>query len=123
VSCAAHLLRDLQAVSDADPDGQIWALAMFETLLQGVSCQPGAAHHARTTGADRLDLVVLKRIRDHYLGAIAKGTTDNQGRSGALATEARTLLRRFTRYDDMILRFAADHVVPKVASPDTCWPG
>jgi len=106
--CAAHLLRDLRAVSDTDPDGQIWALAMADTLLEANQ----AAHHARATGADRLDLVVLKRIRNHYLGAIAKGTTDNQGQPGTLATEARTLLRRFTRYEDMILRFAADLTVP-----------
>jgi len=106
--CAAHLLRDLRAVSDADPDGQVWALAMADTLLEANQ----AAHHARATGADRLEPVFLKRIRNHYLGAIAKGTTDNQGKPGALATEARTLLRRFTRYEDMILRFAADLTVP-----------
>jgi transposase len=106
--CAAHLLRDLRAVSDTYPDGQIWALAMADTLLEANQ----AAHHARATGADRLDLVVLKRIRNHHLGAIAKGTTDNQGQPGTLATEARTLLQRFTRYEDMILRFAADHTVP-----------
>jgi transposase len=32
--CAAHILRNLRAVSDADPDGQIWALAMADTLLE-----------------------------------------------------------------------------------------
>src|SRR3982074_3568155 len=26
--CGAHLLRDLRSVSDADPHGQLWALAM-----------------------------------------------------------------------------------------------
>lgn len=106
--CAAHLLRDLRAVSDADPDGQIWALAMADTLLEANQ----AAHHARATGADRLDPVVLKRIRNHYLGAITKGATDNQDQPGALPAEARTLLQRFTRYEDMILRFAADLTVP-----------
>lgn len=106
--CAAHLLRDLRAISDADPDGQIWALAMADTLLEANQ----AAHHARATGADQLDPVVLKRIRNHYLGAIAKGTTDNHGQPGDLATQARTLIRRFIRYEDMILRFAVDLTVP-----------
>lgn len=106
--CAAHLLRDLRAVSDADPDAQIWALAMADTLLEANQ----AAHHARTAGADRLDHPTLKQIRNHYLGAIAKGTTDNHGQPGDLAAQARTLLRRFTRYEDMILRFATDLAVP-----------
>jgi transposase len=106
--CAAHLLRDLRAISDADPDGQIWASAMASTLLDANQ----AAHHARATGAEALEPVVLKRIRSHYLGAIAKGTTDNTGRRGSLAAEARTLLRRFIRYEDMILRFTVDLSVP-----------
>jgi transposase len=106
--CGAHLLRDLRAVSDADPDGQIWASAMANTLLDANQ----AAHHARTAGADRLDPGVLKRVRNHYLGAIAKGTTDNHNQPGALATEARTLIRRFARYEDMILRFATDLSAP-----------
>jgi Transposase IS66 family len=24
--CGAHILRDLRSISDADPDGQLWAL-------------------------------------------------------------------------------------------------
>src|SRR5207253_1803863 len=68
--CAAHLLRDLRAISDADPAGQIWALAMADTLLEANQ----AAHQARAAGADRLDPAVLKQIRNHYLGALAKGT-------------------------------------------------
>jgi transposase len=106
--CAAHLLRDLRAVSDADPQGQIWALAMADTLLDANQ----AAHLARTAGADRLDHATLNRIRNRYLGAITKGSTDNHDQPGALAAEARTLIRRFTRYEDMILRFAADLSVP-----------
>jgi transposase len=63
--CGAHLLRDLRAISDADPAGQLWALAMANTLLDANQ----AAHDARTAGADRLDPRVLKRIRNHYHGA------------------------------------------------------
>jgi len=106
--CAAHLLRDLRAISDADPAGQIWALAMADTLLEANQ----AAHQARAAGADRLDPAVLKQIRNHYLGALAKGTTDNHDQRGTLAADARTLIRRFTRYEDMILRFATDLATP-----------
>jgi transposase len=106
--CGAHLLRDLRAVSDADPDGQIWASAMANTLLEANQ----AAHHARAADTHRLDPAVLKRIRNRYLAAIAKGATDNHHQPGALATEARTLIRRFVRYEDMILRFATDLSAP-----------
>ena len=106
--CAAHLLRDLRALSDADPVRQLWAQAMADTLLEANQ----AAHQARATGAEALDPVVLKQIRNHYLGALAKGTTDNHGHRSTLATQARRLIRRFTRYEDMILRFAVDLTVP-----------
>jgi transposase len=106
--CAAHLLRDLRAVSDADPVGQLWAQAMADTLLEANQ----AAHQARAGGGDQLDPVALTQIRNHYLGALAKGRTDNHGHRSTLAAQARRLIRRFTRYEDMILRFAVDLTVP-----------
>jgi transposase len=118
--CGAHLLRDLRTISDADPVGQLWTLAMASTMLDANQ----AAHDARTAGADRLDPGVLKRIRNHYHGSIAKGSIDNHGKPGALPTEARTLIRRFIRYEDMILRFATDLSAPfsnDLASHCTSW--
>lgn len=106
--CGAHLLRDLRSLSDADPDGQLWATAMATTLLAANQ----AATQAREQGADRLDEQTLAQIRNHYLGALAKGTTDNQGHRTRLADKARTLINRFRRYEDMILRFATDLTVP-----------
>jgi transposase len=106
--CGAHLLRDLRSISDADPDGQLWAQAMATTLLDANH----AAHQARERGADRLDQATLKQIRNHYLGALARGDTDNQGEHTQLAAKARTLISRFRRFEDMILRFATDLSVP-----------
>jgi transposase len=106
--CAAHLLRDLRALSDADPLGQLWAQAMADTLLEASH----AAHQARAAGADHLAPDVLTQIRNHYLGALAKGRTDNHNHRSTLAAQARRLIRRFTRYEDMILRFAVDLTVP-----------
>jgi len=106
--CGAHLLRDLRSLSDADPDGQLWATAMATTLLEANQ----AAHQAREHGCDRLDQATLARIRNQYLGALAKGSTDNQGQRTRLADKARTLIARFRRYEDMILRFATDLTVP-----------
>ncbi len=106
--CGAHLLRDLRSISDADPDGQLWATAMANTLLVANR----AAHQARERGADRLDEATLKQIRNYYLGALARGDTDNQGQRTKLAAKARTLITRFRRFEDMILRFATDLSVP-----------
>jgi transposase len=106
--CGAHLLRDLHSLSDADPDGQLWATAMATTLLDANR----AAHQARERGADCLDDATLKHIRNHYLGALARGDTDNRGQHTTLAAKARTLINRFRRYEDMILRFATDLSVP-----------
>jgi transposase len=81
---------------------------MADTLLE--------AHHAaadaRAHGADHLDQPTLTRIRSLYHGAVARGHDDNQHTRGPLADQARTLLARFRRYEDMILRFATDLTVP-----------
>jgi transposase len=106
--CGAHLLRDLRSISDADPDGQLWATAMANTLIDAHH----AAREARERGARVLDATVLAGIRNCYRGALARGRDDNHGTRGVLATEARTLIRRFHRFEDMILRFAADLTVP-----------
>lgn len=106
--CGAHILRDLRSISDADPGGQLWAQAMATTLLDANH----AAHQARERGHDRLDKATLTQIRNHYLGALARGDTDNRGEHTTLADKARTLIRRFRRFEDMILRFATDLSVP-----------
>lgn len=106
--CAAHLLRDLRSLSDADPDGQLWATAMATTLTQARH----AAEQAREHGAEALDQATLKRIRNHYLGALTKGERDNHDQTTQLAGTARTLINRFRRYEDMILRFATNLAVP-----------
>jgi hypothetical protein len=56
-------LRDLRAISDADPETQLWALAMADVPLEANQ----AAHHARATGAEQLDPTTLAQIRNHYL--------------------------------------------------------
>jgi transposase len=106
--CGAHLLRDLRSVHDGDPAGQVWADAMAHTLLEARD----AAHAARAAGQAALPDTVVVRIRRHYLGALARGDTDNHGTRSPLADDARTLIRRFRRYEDMILRFATDLTVP-----------
>jgi transposase len=116
--CGAHLLRDLRSLSDADQHGQLWATAMADTLT--------AAHHAaakaRQAGLDRLDDTTLATLLNHYLGALAKGRTDNLGDHSELARRARTLIRRFHRYQDMILRFTTDLTIPLDQQPSRTGP-
>jgi transposase len=106
--CAAHLLRDLRSISDADPDGQLWAAAMATALTDAYH----TARKARERGADRLHDDELRTIRNHYLGALARGDTDNSGQHDPLTDRARTLINRFRRFEDMILRFTVDLSVP-----------
>ncbi len=106
--CGAHLLRDLRALSDADPNGQLWATAMADTLT-GAHRAATAARHA---GAEHLDPQTLATLLNHYLGALAKGRTDNLGDDSELGRQARTLIRRFHRYQDMILRYTTDLAIP-----------
>jgi transposase len=54
----------------------------------------------------------VSTIRNYYHGALARGDDDNRDARGQLATDARTLIRRFRRFEDMILRFATDLTVP-----------
>jgi transposase len=106
--CGAHLLRDLRAVYDADPETQLWAAAMATTLTDAAS----TAAAARAAGKTTLDPATLAMIHNHYRGAIAKAITDNSARAGPLAADALALARRFRDHQDTILRFVADLAVP-----------
>ena len=106
--CGAHLLRDLAAFHRADPQGQLWAAAMADTLTD-------AHHHAqagRAAGHDSLDPDVLSAIRRRYRGATTAGISDNTARAGPLANDALTLAKRFRNHQDIILRFVVDLAVP-----------
>jgi transposase len=106
--CAAHLLQDLPSISDADPDGPPGATAMTTTLLEANR----AATQARKHGTDQHDDQTLRRIRSHYLGALARGDTDNNDHDNTPAAQARTLISRSRRFEDMILRFTTDLSTP-----------
>ena len=106
--CGAHLLRDLAAFARADPDGQFWAAAMADTLIDAHA----RAAAARAAGYDHLAPDVVTDIRRRYRGALHAGISDNTARAGPLARDALTLARRFRDHEDMILRFVVDLDVP-----------
>lgn len=107
--CAAHLLRDLRGIHEADPGGQLWAKAMADTLLEAhrIACQ--------ARGQDREQLSTNERdaIDRLYTGALARARLDNPGSdTSVLAGHARTLAKRFTDHRGVILRFTSDLAVP-----------
>jgi transposase len=106
--CGIHLVRDLRAVHDPDPEGQSWADAMVNTLLLAND----TAHAARAAGREALTDTELSTIRSRYAGAIARGREENTTGRDPLHEQARTLLRRFERHRDMILRRTVDLAVP-----------
>jgi len=97
-----------RAAGGLDPDAQLWAAAMADTLTD--------AHHraqaARAAGHDTLDPEALAMIRNHYRGAAELSITTNNARAGPLAADALRLAQRFRNHEDMILRFVVDLAVP-----------
>lgn len=107
--CAAHLLRDLRRISEADPAGQLWATALADTLLE--------AHRiavvARAEGRDQLTADELATIGRLYTGALARARIDNPAAETSVLTgHARTLAARFEAHREVILRFTTDLAVP-----------
>jgi transposase len=99
--CAAHLLRDLQGLHEAEPGAQEWAAKMGCLLLHARD----AAAAARAAGQDKLDPAVLEDLVTRYRAVAAGGLWANLTRHTATARAARAVARRFTRYEDLILRF------------------
>ena len=106
--CGAHLLRDLRAIHDADPNGQPWAAVIATTLTDATT----AAAAARAAGQTTLDPQILATICNHYRGVVAKALTDNSARAGPLTPDALALAWRFCDYEDIILRFVVNLAVP-----------
>lgn len=99
--CAAHLLRDLKALHDAEPGVQEWAAKMGCLLLWARD----AAAAARRAGQPGLDAAFLEDLITGYQAAAAEGAAINLFRHNGTAREARALARRFCRHQDDILRF------------------
>ena len=105
--CGAHGLRDLAGLYRFDPDGQLWARAMADTLIDANA----AATAARSSSQACLDEAQLAAIRARYRGAVAKGITGNQRKRTQIGKDGLRLARRFRACEDMILRFATDLTV------------
>jgi transposase len=101
--CGAHTLRDLKGVYDFDAK-QVWATSMATLLVQ----INDAARAARAAGATGLDPSDLEEFRARYHALITEGQRYNRNRHHQAAADAKRLLRRFEKHEDMILRFMID---------------
>jgi len=101
--CAAHLLRDLQGLHDAEPGEQEWAAKMGCLLLWARD----AAAAARRAGQAALSPAFLDQLVTRYQAIAREGLSHNTFRHNGTAREARAIARRFLRCQDDILRFTA----------------
>jgi transposase len=111
--CAAHLLRELEAV--AELPGQGWAAELAEWFA--IACGQAAA--ARDAGADQLTAATLVRLRDRYDHILASGRAANPPpsrppgrRRQPKRSPAVCLLDRLEVHHDEVLRFLEDLRVP-----------
>jgi transposase len=101
--CGAHLLRDLKDLYDFEPAQQDWASSMASLLTEARD----AARDARQDGRTALEAGVLDGLVTRYRALATAGLAANAYRQAATAKDARRIARRFLKYEDMILRFAA----------------
>lgn len=105
--CCAHLLRELQAVSDQTPDGQwCWAVQTADALRQ-MKHLVDAALTADGTLAT-LDAGRLARARHHFHSAAVIGSNDTKTRATPLMAKHHALARRLIDRHDDYLRFTVD---------------
>jgi transposase len=109
--CGAHLLRELEAVTD-EP-GQGWAAGMAELLVDvKLTCD-----RARAAGRGRVDDDARARLRGRYQRLLADGQAANPPpraarRGRPRRSPAANLLARLDRHRDEVLRSLDDCGVP-----------
>lgn len=110
--CSAHLLRELLGLWETLP--QTWMQRM-RALLRSLNREKEAAQGA---GKETLDPLLLMRYRVLYRRIVERGLKQNPvpertGKRGRpLLGDTRCLLERLKTYEDAVLRFATDFLVP-----------
>ena len=114
--CNAHLLRELQAVSELD--GEPWAEALRATLLDANE----AVRTAKAQGASALAPETIKAFEDRYWAAVREGLALHRSlpafdpstnpKKRKKQRPAHNLLIRFKTFEEATLRFLTDFAVP-----------
>ena len=104
--CCAHLLRDLQAVWEADPAGQVWAAQMRQTLTKARR----AVDAAVDAGASNLPPGTLAALRGLYANAAEQGVAANATGVKGASKEAYKLAKRMAKRIDQALYLSLIHI-------------
>lgn len=105
--CGAHLLRELTAISDTDPE-LIWPVQARQALLDLNAACRTARTQQLTELPEQLTAGPLKLFRH----AVLVGLAQHPREAGRKQSKARNLLERLRDREDQILRFTADLAVP-----------
>jgi len=107
--CCAHAQRELQAVTDAAPQGQwCWAAQAADAL----TAMQALASEAISRGRDAADPAALAAQVRLYRSAALAGASQAAARSGALMKKHNALARRLPGRQDDYLRFTTDLRAP-----------
>jgi hypothetical protein len=107
--CCAHVLRELQAVSDLAAAGEwCWATQAAEAL----TAVQKLVSEAIARGCDAVDPDALATQSHRYRSAALIGISQTRDRPGALARKHYALARRLLDRQDDYLRFTKDLAVP-----------
>jgi hypothetical protein len=107
--CCAHALRELQAVTDATPEGQwCWATQAAEALTR----MQQLASEAIGQGRGAVDPAALAAQVRLFRSAALIGAAQTAARSGPLMKKHNALARRLRDRQDDYLRFTTDFRAP-----------
>lgn len=109
--CNAHVLRELQAVTDAAPPGQwCWAAQAADALRDMKRLADASLATDGTLG--HIDQAKMAEIRHRYHSAVLIGQDQTAARAGPLMRKHHALARRLLARQADYLRFTADPHVP-----------
>jgi transposase len=109
--CCAHALRELQAVTDAAPQGAwCWAGQAADALRD--MKRLADASLATDGTLDHIDQAKLAELRHRYHSAVLIGKRETAARAGPLMRKHHALATRLTGRQNDYLRWAADPAVP-----------
>jgi transposase len=107
--CCAHVLRELQAITDAAPAGE-WCWA---TQAAGaITAMQRLVTEAIAQGKDAVDPATLAEQVTRYHSAALIGASQAKARNGKLMRKHHALARRLLDRQDDYLRFTQDFTVP-----------
>jgi transposase len=107
--CCAHVLRELQAVTDAAPSGEwCWATQAAEAITK----MQALVSEAIAQGQDTVDPEALAAQARNYRSAALIGVSQTRDCPGALARKHHALARRLLGRQDDYLGFTSDFAVP-----------